>query len=432
MRILLISLSLLLSTQSFALIIPDEYRSGREICKSTKRPKEHEIWLKVPVDYDYPERGRTDLFAWTNKPFDPLKKTVVFVSGGPGDTAHKSHLELQDWNVIFFDQRGNSCSRPATKELYLDPTFYSSEKTARDIEEIRKKLGIQKISVYGVSYGTVVAHLYGHHFPESTRAIVLEGVVFQGGIPLMRPQSRTRTLQLFFDSLPALTQERILEISNDPFIAKNWFSKVGAMMLYMDDSLMVYKTFLNNILFNDAVLYPVLKTFEYKEATDEEFGYGHVMMGMIGCQELGMNLKGISFYSVFQERKLVSDNFNDLDENYCVSLGLESDEFTNLYDAGEKLSISATTYIQGSMDGATSAEGALLHYKLASKGFSQFVLVDQGGHAPLHGPVSSGYERGQTVELRLEVLRTALLGEKISDEKLAKLSESSSLSWTHR
>lgn len=430
MKFILLATLFSFSYSALSVVVPENYRSGVEVCENRTSSKEYALWLSVPVDYSNPARGKTNLYAWTNKPFNPALKTMIFVSGGPGDTAHKSALELSDWNVVFFDQRGIACSRPATRELYLDRSFYSSEFIAHDIEQIRQKLKVDQVSVYGTSYGTVPAHLYGHFYPNRTRAIVLEGIVNQGGKELMRPERRNKALQEFFDALPVASQKRILEISSRSDVAPNWFSNVGKMMLYMDDFATVFDTFLNNIIWQDSVLVPMLKSFEPKEEMDEEYYYGHVMMGMIGCQELGMNQTGLSFYSVFEGNKLVSDEFNDMQKYYCESLGFEPDEETTLYRAKNYPSASFTTYIQGSTDGATSLDQALLHFNQATTGKRQFVLIDKGGHVPLIGPASSGYEKGEGLELRLNILRQALSGKKISEQSLKDISDFLKFNWT--
>lgn len=416
-----------------ALSIPEAYLSGVEVCAKNLDSRQNELgrWIKVPIDYSSLPRGTTDLYTWTKKPYDAQKKTVVFVSGGPGDTAHSSSLDLNEWNIIFFDQRGNSCSRPATKELYLDRSFYSSEKTARDIEEIRKAYAADTISVYGVSYGTVPAHLYGHFFPQTTRAVALEGVVYEGGSRLIQPARRTKILQRFFDSLPEKIQNRILELSTHPEVAPTWFSSAGMMMLYLDDPLGSYLHFLNNILWNDDVAIGVLKSFEKSNSEEDvEYGFGHVMMGMIGCQELGMNLPGLSFYSVFQNRRLVSDGKNHFIDSYCRSLGFTESAISKIYKATDYPTQTPTTYIQGALDGATSANNAVDHFKNVANGFAQLILVREGGHMPLHGPLTSGYEQGAPIEARKDILNKILQGHSLEGEDLQKINKATTMQWT--
>lgn len=416
-----------------ALTIPQKYSGGKDSCALHRevRQNELEIWLKVPIDYKHPESGLTSLYAWTHKPFDTALPTVIFVSGGPGEVAHGSSLDIPGWNVVFFDQRGISCSKPDQKELYLKADFYSSENTARDIDEIRKVLDLAQISVYGVSYGTVPAHLYGHFFPDSARSVVLEGVIFEGGTKLMEPERRLKLLQRFFNSLPLNTQERILALSNHPQIAPNWFSNVGMMMLYLDNSLAAFKTFLENIIGSDESAIAVLQSFEKTNPEDQEFGFGHVMMGMVGCQELGMNINGVSFYSVFEGRKLTSDKMNHQQKHYCEALGFPANENRRLYQSTDYPTRTAMTYIQGTMDGATTAGNAVHHYKEVAKGFSQLILVENGGHAPLIGTLASGYESGLAVQKRIEILKTALMAEKVSEQQLEEARSATDLNWIY-
>lgn len=422
-------ISTVLTPDAFAIHLPEDYRSGKEICTQTKPAQELGHWIRVPIDYHRRESGFTDLYFWTTKPYDSKKNTVVFISGGPGDTAHRSHLDLPNWNVVFFDQRGNSCSRPPTQKIYLDQKFYSSENTARDIDEIRKALSVDKISVYGVSYGTVPAHLYGHLFAKNTRAVVLEGVVFQGGHNFMSPLRRLKLLQKFFDELPQDMQKQVLQVTTSSKLPQNWFSNIGMKMLYLDNSFIAFRSFLDNILTKEDLLASLANSWEDQRPTDVEYGYGHVLMGMIGCRELGMNISTASLYAVFENQKLVYDRKNALQKQYCEPLGFSKDLPTRLYDAAENPSVAPITYFQGTFDGATVATEAIQHYREAAQGFAQLILVGKGGHLPVIGTLSSGYESGAVVELRQDALNFALQGKSLPPQLLRDLEKVTSLGW---
>jgi pimeloyl-ACP methyl ester carboxylesterase len=49
--------------------------------------------------------------------------------------------------------------------------------SAGDLDQIRRALGLKRIGIYGISYGTVLALTYASRFPSSTSEIVLDGTV---------------------------------------------------------------------------------------------------------------------------------------------------------------------------------------------------------------------------------------------------------------
>lgn len=272
------------------------YRSGRELCGDRVRPTSNE-----KNEYGFFVRsGQTEIYAWTRKPFSVSKKTVVFVNGGPGDHAHDSALQLSQWNVVFFDQRGIACSRPSSETLFLDRRFYSSQNAVQDIEAIRQFLKLRKISLYGVSYGTVPAHLYAATFPAFTRAVVLEGVVADSSPEvLIANPARRELLQNFFLGLPMEWQDRILELSLRGDLSPFWFSQVGKMMFYLDHGSKAFTQFLEAVLFKPGAAESLLPGFSDRVPEDTELGFSGTAMRMLSCHEMGMNTEGTSFDFVF-------------------------------------------------------------------------------------------------------------------------------------
>ena len=165
-------------------------------------------------------------FALHEIPGDPLSNTItlpvlrakakgqavsphpVFLfHGGPGGPVYRDFealLSTMDADMaalvlgsrawIVFDQRGVgvatprlNCPEMAEGETDLsevarcrerllaegiDLGAYSSATAAADIDLIRSALGYDKINIYGVSYGSRLAHTYARLFPGSVRAIV--------------------------------------------------------------------------------------------------------------------------------------------------------------------------------------------------------------------------------------------------------------------
>ncbi|KAA5831198.1 alpha/beta hydrolase [Saccharopolyspora hirsuta] len=48
---------------------------------------------------------------------------------------------------------------------------------ARDIDAVRRALGEEQLSLYGISYGTLVGQMYAENFPDRVRALVLDSVM---------------------------------------------------------------------------------------------------------------------------------------------------------------------------------------------------------------------------------------------------------------
>lgn len=97
---------------------------------------------------------------------------LVLLPGGPANshlTFHPCFSSLADqYRVIYVDYRGRGRSdKPAS---YHDITF---ARDVTDIEALRQKLGIAAWSVYGFSYGGMVAQGYALAHPGAVRRLVL-------------------------------------------------------------------------------------------------------------------------------------------------------------------------------------------------------------------------------------------------------------------
>lgn len=163
--------------------------------------------LKVPENYDDP-KGRSIEVAFMvinpERKIDP-DNAVIFLSGGPGSPS-LVHVETlvttpairevvvdRDW--VFFDQRGGGRSNPALRcseeeeDWYkslkncrdqfvkqgVDLSQYNSARISRDMEELRKALGVKQWNVWGASYGARLAFTFARYYPFSTRTVLVDG-----------------------------------------------------------------------------------------------------------------------------------------------------------------------------------------------------------------------------------------------------------------
>lgn len=161
--------------------------------------------IRVPRDYANPG-GPTIAITVSRLPArdQANKRGVLFGNpGGPGGdaiglfTALAPPAALRDnWDLIAVQPRGLLGATPV--ECGLDKSLeavlsygksirdrcekqvpgytrtLTTEATARDIEETRKALGVNKVSLYGLSYGTFLMSTYATLFPDRTDRLVLD------------------------------------------------------------------------------------------------------------------------------------------------------------------------------------------------------------------------------------------------------------------
>ncbi|HEY0160879.1 MAG TPA: alpha/beta fold hydrolase [Thermoanaerobaculia bacterium] len=111
---------------------------------------------------------------------------VVFLHGGPGGSMADGGYEMEEllperrW--ILYDQRGSGRSdRP-------DPSTITAARHAEDLEQIRRALGHERITIVGLSWGSALAAMYAEKYPQR-----VERVVFLSPMPLaLKPFAEER------------------------------------------------------------------------------------------------------------------------------------------------------------------------------------------------------------------------------------------------
>jgi pimeloyl-ACP methyl ester carboxylesterase len=163
--------------------------------------------LAVPLDRTAQLSGTLSLKVATIPPKrGPATGAVLVLAGGPGQAATPlidvmpdlfgSLLETRQ--LITFDQRGtggtalrcpsvegrdptitDDASAVAKCAARLGParTAYTTAASVADVDAVRAALGVEKLIVVGVSYGTKVALNYAQAFPQHVERLVLDSVV---------------------------------------------------------------------------------------------------------------------------------------------------------------------------------------------------------------------------------------------------------------
>ena len=99
---------------------------------------------------------------------------VVFLHGGPGAGATPSHRRFFDpkhFRIVVYDQRGAGRSEPLG-----DLTDNTTPHLIEDIETLRRHLGVDKWLVFGGSWGSTLALVYGEAHPDCCLGFVLRGI----------------------------------------------------------------------------------------------------------------------------------------------------------------------------------------------------------------------------------------------------------------
>ena len=181
-------------------------------------------YLYVPETHHQPQTNfkklRLAFVIYESIGENPQPDPLFIAQGGPGGSTIETYTHLlvnsplrRIRDIVLFDQRGTLHSDPAltcpeihneslnnlqndlpqeekerlslqaAKACYdrlsaqgIDLSVFNSLENAADIETLRTTLGYQRINLYGVSYGTLLALHTMRHFPTSLRSVILDAV----------------------------------------------------------------------------------------------------------------------------------------------------------------------------------------------------------------------------------------------------------------
>ena len=172
--------------------------------------------VRVPLDRVGTLPGRLSLRVERVRASGRRRRGAVFAfAGGPGqaatpitaDFADQLAPALRSRDLIVFDQRGTGRSgllrcRTLERANLLDAgreaarcarrlgprrALYTTGDSVDDIEAVRRAIGVERIVLFGVSYGTKLALGYAARYPTHVERLVLDSVVeVDGPDPLYR------------------------------------------------------------------------------------------------------------------------------------------------------------------------------------------------------------------------------------------------------
>ncbi len=105
---------------------------------------------------------------------NPKGIPVLYLHGGPGagfSDKDKQFFDKKRYNVIFFDQRGSSRSKP-----FGSIRNNTTQKLVEDIDKILDYLNFNKVYIFGGSWGSTLALVYAIHNPGRVLGLILRGI----------------------------------------------------------------------------------------------------------------------------------------------------------------------------------------------------------------------------------------------------------------
>jgi pimeloyl-ACP methyl ester carboxylesterase len=186
-------------------------------------------YLVVPEDYDNPEEEtiRLPIIIIRSSSENSAPDPVLFTEGGPGMStlsyvwpfSRSGFVEERD--IIIFEQRGNRYAEPSLacdisvwveesqghtpcldslRDKGIDPTRYTTETIAADINVLMGVLDYEQWNLYGTSYSTRLMQLLMRDHPERIRSVILQSVNRLDETRYEHdPEHAVRALKVMFD-----------------------------------------------------------------------------------------------------------------------------------------------------------------------------------------------------------------------------------------
>lgn len=153
----------------------------------------------IPRSYDVPQMQKRkgtqywDLqtgsrISYTLISAKGLKKPfpIIFLQGGPGGFISDRNIKMlaplseDGFDIYLYDQIGSGQS-----ERLSDINEYTADRHKKDLEELVKKIGSEKVILIGQSWGAILATLFIADNPEKVEKVILTGA---GPIQPMREE----------------------------------------------------------------------------------------------------------------------------------------------------------------------------------------------------------------------------------------------------
>ena len=143
----------------------------------------------IPRSYDVPQMHKRkgtqywdfqtgSRIAYTLVSAKGLKKPfpIIYLQGGPGGVISDRNIKMlaplseDGYDIFLYDQIGSGQS-----ERLSDINEYTAVRHKKDLEELIKKIGSEKVILIGQSWGAILATLFIADNPEKVEKVILTG-----------------------------------------------------------------------------------------------------------------------------------------------------------------------------------------------------------------------------------------------------------------
>lgn len=130
-----------------------------------------------------PGQGSIEFYAGYARAFENLRRNrdILLVDQRGTGSSSRMDCKIDDDAILFENQYSLEDTvdfiETCVAELPHDPRYFTTSVAVTDLEAVREALGYAALNLYGVSYGSRVAQHFARRYPESTRTVVIDGVV---------------------------------------------------------------------------------------------------------------------------------------------------------------------------------------------------------------------------------------------------------------
>ena len=130
-----------------------------------------------------PGQGSVEFYLQAKGAFEGLRRNrdiLLVDQRGTGESS-RMDCEIDDQDVLFETEFSVDDTMASIEEclanLPHDPRYFTTSVAVTDLEAVREALGYTSLNLYGVSYGSRVAQHFARRYPDSTRTVIIDGVV---------------------------------------------------------------------------------------------------------------------------------------------------------------------------------------------------------------------------------------------------------------